>query len=143
MSGARVCEVLGLQMKHVDLGKETIEIEQDWSRGRLGPPKTDDLHRFCEIPGLAAMIGRYAKDKGAEDYLFARADTKQPPDDRDLQQHVFRPAAERAGVYAPGFGLQRFRHISLTMKQQVGPHPIEAMTQILNRIIGSAVGGIQ
>lgn len=169
VSGGRVCEVLGLQIKHLDLLQETIQIEQDWTRGKLRATKNEESERICQIPGLAMRIGLYTRGKGPEDFLFARPDTKLPPDDRDLQHHVFRPAAEEAKIYTPGFGLQRFRHISLTWKQQVGAHPMEAMkdaghaqlsttwlytetdterqkthaTRMLDRLIGAAGGRIQ
>ena len=47
-------------------------------------------------------------------------------DDRDLQQHVFRPAAETAGIYFEGFGMHTFRRLNVTGRQQVGAAPIEA-----------------
>ena len=47
-------------------------------------------------------------------------------DDRDLQQHVFRPAAEVAGIYFEGFGMHTFRRLNVTWRQEVGATPIEA-----------------
>jgi hypothetical protein len=50
-----------------------------------------------------------------------------PPDDRDLQQHVFRPAAEAAGIYFEGFGMHTFRRLNISWRQEVGATPFEAM----------------
>jgi hypothetical protein len=47
-------------------------------------------------------------------------------DDRDLQQYVFRPPAEAAGVYFEGFGMHTFRRLNVTWRQEVGATPIEA-----------------
>jgi site-specific recombinase XerD len=35
-------------------------------------------------------------------------------------------AAERAGIYTPGFGMHRFRHVNISWRQEVGAHPVEA-----------------
>ncbi len=131
-SGTRVCEVLGLQLEDIDAIKETLKIERDWARGRIGPTKTPESRRVRQIPGLAGELIAYASKqrKRSGDFLFGRAnDGGNPPDDRDLQQHVFRPAAEQAGIYTPGFGLRRFRHINITWRQEEGAHPLEAMKQ--------------
>jgi integrase len=127
--GTRVCEVLALQPGDVDGGAETITIQRDWARGRVGPTKTPESKRTREAPGITAELLDYAKGRGipADGFIFGRPDRDGlPPDDRDLQQHVFRPAAERAGIYAPGFGLRRFRGINISWRQQVGAHPLEA-----------------
>jgi integrase len=129
-SGGRTCEVLGMQVRDIDATKGALHIERDWTRGRIGPTKTEESQRVRQIPGLAEMLLDFAKGKGPEEFVFGRADQDGlPPDDRDLQQHVFRPAAKEAGIYVPGFGLRRFRHISLTWRQQEGAHPLEAMKQ--------------
>lgn len=169
-SGARPCEALGLQVRDIDAERETMTIERDWTRGRVGPTKTPNSRRTRAIPGLAAELLTLAKGKKADDFVFARADgSGLPPDDRDLQQHVFRPAAERAGIYTPGFGLRRFRGINISWRQQVGAAPLEAqmaaghtrlsttwlytqneedrdrehVQKIMERIHGPAAGGVQ
>jgi len=69
-------------------------------------------------------FSRHVKPDG---YVFGRTDYGgQPPDDRDLQQHVFRPAAERAGIYTAGFGMHRFRHLNISWRQEAGATPFEA-----------------
>jgi len=66
-----------------------------------------------------------AEGKPADEYIFTRKDGR-PLADRDLQQHVFRPAAEAVGIYFEGFGLHVFRSLNVTGRQQAGATPIEA-----------------
>ena len=127
--GTRVSEVLALQPGDIDADAETITIQRGWARGRIGPTKTPESERTRQAPDVTAELLAYAKKHGIglKDFIFGRKDREgMPPDDRDLQQHVFRPAAERAGIYAPGFGLRRFRGLNITWRLQAGAHPLEA-----------------
>ena len=170
--GTRVCEVLALQPSDIDTEAETITIQRDWARGRIGPTKTPESKRTRQAPGIAGRLLAYAKERGVspDQFIFGRPDRDGlPPDDRDLQQHVFRPAAERAGIYSPGFGLRRFRGINISWRMQVGAAPLEAqkaaghtrlsttwiytqneedrdrehVTKIMDRLQGVTVGGVQ
>jgi len=59
-------------------------------------------------------------------FLFLRKDGG-GLDDRDAQQHIFRPAAERAGIYRPGFGLHSLRRLNVSWRQSIGgASPLEA-----------------
>src|SRR5262245_49168484 len=49
--------------------------------------------------GLANQLLAFASGKTTTDWIFEREG--EPPDDRDLQQHVFRPVAEAVGIYFP------------------------------------------
>ena len=44
----------------------------------------------------------------------------EPYDDQDIQQHVIKKAAKRAGIYYEGFGLHRIRSASITQLQAEG-----------------------
>ena len=123
----RVGEVLGMQPRDIDSQKQQISIERSWGRGHQKPTKTPDSDRCRQAPGVAAELLRYCEGKAKAEFIFARADCDgQPPDDRDLQQHVFRPAAERAGIYTKGFGMHRFRHLNISWRQEVGAGVFEA-----------------
>jgi integrase len=128
--GTRMCEVLGLQPNDVDGEAETVKIQRDWVRGRGGPTKTTTSKRTRQAPGIAGELLAYAKSRGIkpDGFIFGRPDRDgDPPDDRDLQHYVFGPAARRAGVYSPGFGLRRFRGINISWRQTVGgAEPLEA-----------------
>jgi hypothetical protein len=75
---------------------------------------------------LADELLELAKGKPDNAFIFGREDGN-PPDDRDLQQHVFRPAAEAVGIYHPGFGMHTFRRLNISWRQEVGATPFEAM----------------
>jgi integrase len=123
--GNRPGETLGLKVEHINAAAQTVAIQRSWGRGEAKETKTPESERIRQAPGLASELLGYAGGKRADEYIFSCAG--EPPDDRDLQQHVFRPAAERAGIYAKGFGLHVFRHLNLTWRTQVGASPIEAM----------------
>jgi len=125
VAGARVSEVLGLQPRDINPEAETIEVRRRWHRGDLDQPKSENSRRVRQVGGLAADLLKLATGR-QDTFLFAREDGK-PPDDRDLQQHVFRPAAEAVGIYHPGFGMHTFRRLNISWRQEVGATPFEAM----------------
>jgi hypothetical protein len=88
-------------------------------------PKSRTSRRTRHIGQLAVEIAA-TKPDGAkpDDWLFSKQGAAL--DDRDLQQHVFRPAAELAGVYVEGFGLHWLRAMNITLRQHAGASSIEA-----------------
>jgi hypothetical protein len=78
------------------------------------------------VGGFAVELRTLVGAKRDDEFLFAREDGN-PPDDRDLQQHVFRPAAEASGIYYPGFGMHTFRRLNVSWRHEVGATPFEAM----------------
>ena len=126
-SGLRISEILGLQRGDIDETKQTIKVTRAWRRGNVVEPKSTASRRIRKISGLAGELLRFAAGKRDDEFIFGRADRKgEPPDDRDLQQHVFRPAAESAGIYRVGFGMHTFRRLNITWRQEAGATPFEA-----------------
>ncbi len=126
-TGLRVSEVLGLQPRDIGREDRTLEVHRRWHRGDVAAPKTKASRRRHEILGLADMLLEFASGKADEEFIFGRADRDgRPPDDRDLQQHVFRPAAEAVKIYHPGFGMHSFRRVNITWRQHAGASSIEA-----------------
>lgn len=80
-----------------------------------------------EIEVSAPIAEQFAALGEDERWLFARPDSGELPDDRDLQQHVIRPAAEAAGCYFAGFGMHTFRPMKVSWSQQAGETPMDAM----------------
>jgi integrase len=168
VAGLRVSEVLALKPETVDAEGRALEVRRRWHRGDEDEPKSENSRRRRQIGGLASELLRFARGKVPDDFIFARKDGN-PPDDRDLQQHVFRPAAEATGIYHEGFGMHVFRRLNITWRQEAGATPFEAqkaaghakpdttwlytitdeererahVEQIWNRITGQAVGAIQ
>ncbi len=126
-TGLRVSEILGLQPRDIDSEDRRLEVRRRWHRGDVAAPKTKASRRRHEILGLADMLLEFARGKADDAYIFGRADRDgNPPDDRDLQQHVFRPAAEAVKIYHPGFGMHDFRRVYITWRQHAGASSIEA-----------------
>lgn len=120
----RVSEVLGLQGQDVN-PNGSVMVSRRWHRGDVSVTKSDasECERF-----VGTRVAKALAELGTgEAWLFARPDAGQPPDDRDLQQHVLRPAAEAAGCYFPGFGMHTFKRMSVTLRQRAGQSVLEVM----------------
>jgi integrase len=126
IAGVRVSEVLGLQPRDINRASQTIEVRRRWHRGDVDAPKTENSKRVRQVGGLAAELAEFATGKPDDAFLFGR-ENGLPPDDRDLQQHVFRPAAKAVGIYHEGFGMHTFRRLNVSWRQEVGATPFEAM----------------
>jgi integrase len=126
VAGLRVSEVLGLQIRDLDVQDQTVTVRRRWHRGDLGEPKSESSRRTRPVGPLAVELASLGLHRAKDAFLFAREDGR-PPDDRDLQQHVFRPAAEKAGIYHPGFGMHTFRRLNISWRQEAGATPFEAM----------------
>jgi integrase len=122
-SGLRISEILGLEPLDVDQRAGTLQVARAWVRGEIGPTKSSASRRVREVGPLAQLLGDLGRGKH---YIFER-EPGLPPDDRDLQQHVFRPAAEAVGIYFEGFGMHTFRRLNISWRQEAGATPFEAM----------------
>ena len=125
VAGLRVSEVLGLQPRNIDQRTETLRVERRQHRGDVDDPKSESSRRIRQVGAFAHELLRYAASRGPEVFIFQRKDSRLI-DDRDLQQHVFRPAAIAAGIHHEGFGMHTFRRLNVTWRQEVGATPIEA-----------------
>ena len=84
VAGVRVSEALGLQLG--DIGpNETLRVERRQHRGDIADPR-----RIRQIGSLTQQLLKYGAGKRLERFIFQRKDGRLL-DDRDLQQHVFRP----------------------------------------------------
>jgi integrase len=125
VAGLRVSEVLGLRPCDIKAEAQTLRVERRQHRGDIDDPKSESSRRVRQIGALAQELLRYASGRNADGFIFQRKDGGLI-DDRDLQQHVFRPAAEVVGIYYEGFGMHTFRRLNVTWRQEVGATPIEA-----------------
>lgn len=116
----RVGEILGLQWGDIKDGVATIR--RRVARGDVDTPKSEAGAREAWLGALVEELGTPGRPK---DWVFHR--DGEPLDDRDLQQYVLRPAAERVRIYYPGFGMHAFRRAAVTWRQTIaGATPIEA-----------------
>jgi integrase len=128
-TSTRISEVTGLMIKHVDLGKGTIQIAQRNWRGDIDIPKTDKSKR---VLALGELVARYADwisklvHKGPDAWVFPQADhPANPMWDSGVRQALKR-AAVAEGCDFPGFGPHSLRRANITWRQEVGGSSIEA-----------------
>lgn len=128
-TGTRISEALGLQLRHVDLERGAIRIQQRHCRGDVDEPKTKNSRR---VLALGALANRYrawiAKNQIStpEDWIFFQEDERSKPMWDSGVRKALKTAAMAAGFDFPGFGLHSFRRANITMRQEAGASAIEA-----------------
>ena len=132
MTGLRVSECLGLQRGDVAGG--WITVERRWRRGDVSTPKSIRSARRRFIGALESRL--LALSPGT--WVFGGHDNE-PLADRDLQQHVFRPAAEAVGIYHAGFGMHTMRRMYVSYQVEEGASPLEAMARAGHASIGTTM----
>lgn len=128
--GLRISEALGL--KWSDIEGEVLCIKRRWYRGDL----SEDGENKSEAGTRKLQLGKFLagefqrRNPGPHrrgEFVFLGDDGKNPPDDRDMLREYFRPYVKRLGLYYIGFGWHAFRRENITMRQQAGATPMEAM----------------
>jgi integrase len=115
----RVSEVFGLQEKHLQFAKGTIEVRQRFYRGDLDETKNENSRRDVPMGYLASDLQALCQGD-PERFVFqiqTHRERKEPRicrDDRDLNQHFLRPAAKALGFYWEGFGFHALRREAVT-----------------------------
>lgn len=133
VGGLRVSEIIALRRE--DIQGDAVLIQRAHVRGDLGDTKTPTSARRVGLASLAAEL--LALPTFGDGYIFARRDTGELPDDRDMQNHIWRPAAERACIYHVGFGLHTLRRLSLSWAQEAGAGAVEAMLRAGHRRVST------
>lgn len=132
--GLRISECLGLKWIDVDYEDGVLHVRRRWYRGDVsddGENKSEAGTRDLQLGRFltAEFHRRYPGPHKRDSFVFVGDDGALPPDDRDLLREYFRPVIKRLGLYYQGFGWHAFRRESVTMRQQAGATPIEAMKQ--------------
>jgi integrase len=127
-TGTRISEVTGLKLKHVDLARGCIRIEQRNWRGDIDSPKTESSKR---VLALGSLVARYEawivtlKTTEPEAWLFPkRGDRNSPVWDSGVRQ-ALKKAAKAEKCDFPGFGPHSLRRANITLRQEVGGSAIE------------------
>jgi integrase len=134
-TGARISEVTGLQLKHVNLEKGLIRIEQRHWRGDIDAPKTERSKRALTLGSLDERLKgwiRTLKQSTSEAWLFPQPNPEKPMWDSGVRA-ALKQAARFEQCDFPGFGLHSLRRANITWRQEVGASSIEA-----SRIAGHA-----
>jgi integrase len=115
LTGARLGELLALQMKHNDLAKGKLRIEQSIWRGKIVPPKTQNSIRTIYFgvvlaAAFAQQVHRLVNN-GPEDYVFCKDDGS-PLHPDVLRKDVLYPILDKLGIVRipGGSGFHTFRH---------------------------------
>lgn len=128
-AGARISEVLGLQIRHLDLDKGTLTIEQrNWHQD-IDKPKTETSRRILTIAMLAPRyrewLGKLPR-QAADAWLYPQTDDPSKPMWDSAVRKKLHWAAEAEGCDFPGLGPHSFRRANITWRQEVGGSSIEA-----------------
>jgi integrase len=128
-TGTRISEVTGLNLKHVDLERGCIHIEQRNWRGDIDTPKTMSSKRTLALGNLLARYQTWIaglKTTDPEAWVFPkRGDRNSPAWDSGVRQ-ALKKAAKDEDCDFPGFGPHSLRRASITLRQEVGGSAIEA-----------------
>jgi integrase len=114
--GMRISEVMGLCWKHVDFGRGMLLVRQRYYRGDLDVTKNEKSIRDIPFGDLAGLLrALYPGPHAGEDYCFSvRTNAGFTRSDGSMQKHFLRKAAEKLGLYYPGFGFRCLRREAVT-----------------------------
>lgn len=128
-AGPRISEVLGLQLRHLNLDCGTLAIEQRNWHMDISKPKTAKSKRVLSIGGLADRYREWIAtlpSKNPDAWLFPQVqDPSRPMWDSSVRVELHK-AAVAAGCDFEGLGPHSFRRANITWRQEVGGSSIEA-----------------
>jgi integrase len=128
-TGARISEVTGLRVQHVDLQLGCVRIEQRHWRGDIDEPKTARSRRTLALGSLRERYRRWIgglAERSGEGWVFPQQqDGKRPMWDSGVRKALKQAAAEQGCDFA-GLGLHTLRRANITWRQEVGGSSIEA-----------------
>jgi integrase len=126
-TGARISEVTGLRIQHVDLELGCVKIEQRHWRGDIDAPKTARSRRTLALGRLREhyrqWIGGLA-ERSAEGWVFPQAGEQRPMWDSGVRK-ALKLAATPEGCDFAGLGPHTLRRANITWRQEVGGSSIE------------------
>lgn len=132
----RVSEVLGLQWQHIDFLRGVIHVRQRYYRGDVDTVKTERSLRDVPMGLLATDLLALHPGSGHDSaYVFSvrthvgkEKKGRVCRDDRSISRYFLKPAAQKLGVYYPGFGFHAFRREAITeLAPLVGANQVQRM----------------
>ena len=115
-AGLRISEVLGLKWQHLDFERGLFCVRMRFYRGDYDTVKTAKARR--DVPmGELLYKKLFARQGKPDEWVFSVAThhgVRMTREDRNINQHFLRPAAEKVGVYRQGFGFHQFRREAVT-----------------------------
>jgi integrase len=128
-AGARISEVLGLQLRHLNLFEGTLSIEQRNWHQNIDKPKTRKSKRKLAIAGLRSRYEGWVTGLTNQDpdaWIFPQAGDRTRPMWDSAVRVELHCAAAAEGCDFPGLGPHSFRRANITWRQEVGASSIEA-----------------
>ncbi len=97
--GLRISELLALKWADIDLEKRRLVVVRKFTRGQLGPTKTDSSNAALPIaPALIDLLKEWKRKTGDSDWLFPSPRTGGPRSASMLLQKGLKPAARSHGL---------------------------------------------
>lgn len=137
MTGLRIGEICGLQMKDISFSKQTISINKTVQRIYdskkkasnlyIGQPKSESSIREIPIPQmLAAVLKKFYNEKKPEHYFLT--DTKQPTEPRTYRQYFERFLRRNK---LPRIKFHELRHTFAIRAIEIPDFDIKSLSEIL------------
>ena len=138
-TGARISEVLGLQVRHFNFFEGTLSIEQRSWHQNIDKPKTQKSKRKLAI---AALTSRYQSwiaglaHQDPEAWIFPQADDPSKPMWDSTVRVELHEAAKAEGCDFSGLGPHSFRRANITWRQEVGASSLKQARLPATRVYG-------
>lgn len=115
-TGLRISEACGLRWADVIFGDDpAVRVSSQVCRGKRRAPKSDEGIRTVPLSTELARVlwvRAHGKDPDAPVFPSKRGT---PMNSENIRSRIFRPAAERAGVYERGVGFHDLRHVAASL----------------------------
>jgi len=120
MTSMRVCEILALRWRRVDLRTGTLRISERFYRGDFSSVKTKKSDRDLPLGSVAleTLKNWRLKHKGGPDDLVFASRTGRPMSDGNLRRRVIYPTCDRLRV--PRVSWHGFRHLHSSLLAYLG-----------------------
>jgi integrase len=123
-SGLRIGEAVELRWGDVDLERGVLQVERQWYRGRVGPPKSEFGKRTLGLSPLMARRLLFKRGRSADAHgLVWTGKLGGRVSSIDLARTVLKPAREHLGMEWVTF--KTFRHTCATMLFREGWNAVQ------------------
>lgn len=114
--GLRISEVMGLCWRHVDFERGMFLVRQRYYRGDTDCPKTIASIRDVPFGHFGPLLRELQPKPESLDRFCFEVQTIHggTRDECAIRRYFLRPAAEKLGIYYPGFGFRAFRREAVT-----------------------------
>lgn len=135
-TGVRIGEAVEVRYRDLDLGRQLLNVERRFYRGRVGLPKGRKTRRVRLTSDMAKSLWSARKDGHAiDDDLVFTSERGARIDQSNLMSRVLKPAARAAGI-GDWVGFHAFRHTCATVLFRGGWNAVQ-----VQKFLGHADAG--